>query len=268
MNWDKIKQYALIVVVAGLVAVIVWGAVGKWQTDKEMARLRNESASKDQTLEIQKGLYTKLSLESENLKGLLDSKDQQVKELLGQINKTKEDLLAANQLVISWKKAYEGALAATQTHVDPTDPTKPGRDRVDFNKDFGMIGVKGYTITNPPEAWVSVSQLKPLKILVAVSQDKNMQWHSYATSDDPNTGINITLSAVNPYVLEPKWYEKLQLNTMLAGGATDSGFGIIAGLGVSYKIKQFDLGPAFFLGINNHVDKYFGATFSWRPFEK
>jgi len=263
---EKLKQYGILAIIAGLLVVVVWGAVGKWQTDKELARLRNEAASKDQTIEIQKGLYTKLVIESDNIKSLLDSKDLQIKELLGQVKKNDEDLLTANQLVVQWKKAYEGLATANQTHVEPTQPGQPGRDRVSFNKDFGMIGVKGYTLTNPAEAWVSVNQLKPLKITVAVTEDKNHQWHSYATSSDENTAVDIALSGVNPYILEPKWYEKVQFNAVLAGGNTQNGFGGLVGLGVSYKIKQFDVGPAAFLGIGTTVSPYFGATFAWRPF--
>lgn len=265
---DKLKLYGLAGVIGLLLVVVIWGAVGKWSTDKEMARLRNEAASKDQTLEVQKGLYTKLSLESDDLKSLLNSKDVQIQELLSQVKKSKEDLLTANQLVVQWKKAYEGAANANQTHVDPVDPGKPGRDKVTFDKDFGMIGVKGYTLTNPPEAWVSVNQLKPLKITVAVTQDANKQWHSYATSSDENTTVDIALASVNPYVLEPKWYEKLQLNATLAGGSSGDGFGILAGIGVGYKIKQFDIGPSVFVGISTKVAPYFGAQFSWRPFER
>jgi hypothetical protein len=154
--------------------------------------------------------------------------------------------------------------------VDPVDPTQPGRDRIDFNKDFGMIGVKGYTITNPPEAWVSVKQLRPLKITVAVTQDKDRQWHTYATSSDENTAVDIALSAVNPYILEPKWYEKIQLGLSLAGGSGTGGFGFLAGIDATYKIKQFDVGPAVFvtLGAGTAVTPFFGAKFNWRPFER
>ncbi len=271
MDWNKIKQYGLLGVIALLVVVVIWGAVGKWQTDKEMTRLRNEAAAKDQTIEVQKGLYTKLTLESNNLKSLLDTKDQQIAELVNQVKKGKEDLLAANQLVVTWKKAYEGAVAANQTHIpDPTDPAKPGREQVYFGKDWGMIGVTGWTKTNPPEAWVSVKQLRPLKITVAISQDKNQEWHTYATSNDENTAVDIALTAVNPYILEPKWYEKIQLGLSLAGGSGTGGFGFLAGVDATYKISKFDVGPAVFVsfGAGTTITPFFGAKFNWRPFER
>lgn len=264
---DTIKKYALMGLVAVLLGVVIFGAYGRWKNDKELARLRNEIASRDTTIEVQKGVYAKLALETDNLKSVLDSKDVQIKGLLAQIKKNKEDLLAANTLVVTWKKAYEGLANA---HTEPVEPGPDGktREKVVFEKDFGLIGVNGYTLTNPPEAWVKVSQLKPLQITLAISQDPTGAWHSYATSSDENTAIDIKLAAVNPHVLEPRWYENLQLNTMLAGGYNDKGFAILAGVGVSYKIKQFDVGPAVFLGISDRLDKYFGATFSWRPFQR
>lgn len=270
MNWDKIKEYGLLGLIGLLLIVVIWGAVGKYTNDKEMARLRNEVALRDQTIEVQKGVFTKLSLETEDLRKLLDSKDQQVKDLLDQISKNKEDLLAANQVAVKWKKAYEGAVAANQTTV-PADPGTPGsveRKKVTFQKNWGVIGVSGYTLTDPAEAYVKVEQLKALMITLAISQDATGAWHSYVTSNDDNTTVDIKLAGVNPHILEPHWYEKLQLNLALAGGSTSTGFGVLVGAGVSYKISQFDIGPAVFVGIGSTVSPYFGATFAWRPFQK
>lgn len=267
MDWNKAKQYGLMGVIALLLVVVVWGAVGKWQTDREMARLRNEVAVRDQTIEVQKGVFTKLTIESDNLRKLLDSKDEQIQGLTDQLKKSKEDLLVANQLVIRWKKAYEGAVDA---HQDPPDPEQPGRTKVSFQKDWGMIGVKGWTFTNPPEAWVSVTQLRPLKVTVAVSQDKSGAWHTYATSSEENVGIDIALASVNPYLLEPKWYEKIQLGASLAGGSGTGGFGFLLGVDATYKVGKFDIGPAVFVsfGAGTAVTPFFGAKFNWRPFER
>ena len=267
MDWNKVKQYGLMGVIALLLVVVIWGAVGKWQTDREMTRLRNEVAVRDQTIEVQKGVFTKLTIESDNLRKLLDSKDEQIQGLTDQLKKSKEDLLVANQLVIKWKKAYEGAVDA---HQDPEDPAQPGRTKVSFQKDWGMIGVKGWTLTNPAEAWVSVNQLRPLKVTVAVSQDKAGAWHTYATSSEENVGIDIALASVNPYLLEPKWYEKIQLGASLAGGSGTGGFGFLLGVDATYKISKFDIGPAVFVtfGAGTTVTPFFGAKFNWRPFER
>lgn len=263
---QRARWWAIGAVIVALLVAIVWGAIDRASNQAELARLRNEAASKDQTIEIQKGVYSKLSLETEDLRKLLKSKDEQVESLLGQVRKNREDLLAANQLVLKWKRAYEGAVDSANQSTP--DTTHPERLRVDFAKDFGYIGVKGWTLVNPPEAWVSVKQLKPLKVTVAVSQDAHQQWHAYATSSDDNTEVEIALAAVNPHILEPKWYENIGLGMTLAGGTTPGGFGALVGVDATYKIQHFELGPAVFVGIGKTFPVYFGATFQWRPFEK
>ncbi len=269
-NWDKVKQVGLLGVIALLLVMIGLGAFDRWQNQKEMQRLRNEAASKDQTLEVQKGLYTKLTLESDDLRKLLKSKDEQVQALLAQVKKDKEELLAANQLVVTWKGAYEALFDATQIHEDPPpdQPDAPGRDRVTFMKDWGAIVVSGYTLTNPPEAFLSVKQGRPWKITVAISQDANKQWHTYATSSEENMQVDIALTAVNPYLLEDKWYERIQLEATLAGGSGTTGFGLLAGVGASIKVGKFNVGPAVFVSLGGSIQGYVGGTFGWRPFER
>lgn len=264
---NSVLKYGSIALLILMVVGAIFAAITKNNYDNEMARLRNEVAGRDVTIEVQKGVFTKLSLETEDLRSALNSKDQQVQDLLTQVKKNKEDLLAANQLVLKWKKAYEGIADAHQEEVPPTDTT-PARKKVTFVKDFGAYKVSGFTLTDPAEAQVKLEQLKALALTLVISQDANKAWHAYATSSDDNTSVEISVSAVNPYMLDPKWYEKIEFNATVAGGQSGLGFGVLAGIGVSYKIKQFNIGPAFFLGIGNSVDKYFGATVAWRPFER
>lgn len=262
------------VIISLLLAVVVWGGVGKWSTDKEMTRLRNEAASNAQTIEVQKGVFTKLTLESNDLRTLLDTKDEQIKGLVAQVKKSDETLLAANQLVVTWKRAYQGALAASQAHIDPLTPDQPGRDKVSFLKDWGAIKVKGWTLTNPPEAWVEVAQGLPLKLTVAISQDEKRQWHTYATSSDPNLNVDIALTAVNPYVLEPKWYENFSLGLTIAGGAGPDCIGALGGIGINYKIGKFNIGPVVFVSfllspiMPPIITAFYGGQVAWRPFER
>lgn len=260
---DRIAKYSFFVLLALLVVLLIGGAIQKHRYEAQLAELRNAVAMKDKTIEVQKDVYSKLTIETDNLKATLDTKDQEVKSLLKQLQKTGQDLLDVNQLVIQWKKAYEGLADSTQTNVPPSAPGSPQRKRVDFKKDFGAIAVSGYTLTDPAESWLKVEQLKPLKLTVAVSQDKSGAWHSYVTTDDDNTTVDIAVTAVNPYLLEPKWYESIQLNSFLAAGP-----GLLAGVGASYRFGRFDVGPAVFITTASGFSPYYGATFTWRPFQK
>lgn len=270
---DQLTKYLILGLMLALVVMGLGAAWYKHSYDKQITQLQNEMAEKDKTIEVQKGLYTKLTVQSEDIKGVLDQKDQQVKELLNQISKQKQDLLNASTVVASWKKAYEGLAKATQTDVPP-DPTKPAvagakpREKVDFHQDFGYIGVDGWTLTNPPQAWVRVKQNRPLKLTLAISQDKDKAWHTYATSSEENVGVDIQVTAVNPLLLQPHWYEKIGIAIDLGMGTNRGGLGALAGIGLNYQIKQFTVGPHIWLGINDVVDKYYGLTFEWRPFQR
>ncbi len=263
---NSVLKYGFIALLVLMIVGAVFAAITKHNYDSELARLRNEVASRDVTIEVQQGVFTKLSMETEDLRSLLKSQDQEIKDLLTQIKKNKEEILAANSLVIKWKKAYDAKGTGTQTET----PGEGGvvRKKVEFAQNWGMYGVKGFTLTDPAEFSLKLEQLKDLEITLAITQDASGAWHSYATSNDENTTMNIKLAAVNPHLLEPKWYEKIQINAHLAGGQGGAGFGVLAGVGVAYKVKQFDIGPTFFLAISDRVDKYFGASITWRPFEK
>jgi hypothetical protein len=269
---DQLTKYLILGLMLALVVMGLGAAWYKHAYDKRITQLQNEMAEKDKTIEVQKGLYTKLTVQSENVKGVLDQKDTQVRELEDQIKKQKQDLLNASTVVASWKKAYEGLAKATQTEV-PADPTKPAlvgktREKVDFHEDFGYIGVDGWTLTNPAQAWVRVKQNRPLKLTLAISQDKDKAWHTYATSSEENVGVDIQVTAVNPFLLQPKWYEKIGIGIDLGMGTNQAGLGALVGVGVNYQFMQFTMGPHVWLGINNTLDKYYGLTFEWRPFQR
>jgi hypothetical protein len=264
------------VMTAAIFALVIALAWQSHQHQVAVTQLQNELATRDKTIEVQKNLYTKLTVQTKDIQGTLDQRDKEVKLLEEQIKKQGQELLNASSLVVSWKKAYEGLAKATQTHVDPdpkNPPTNPveivkGREKVDFHQDFGYIGVDGWTLTNPPQAWVRVKQNRPLRLTLALSQDKDKAWHTYTTSSEENIGVDIAVTSVNPYLLQPKWYEKIGIAVDLGAGTNQSGIGALVGVGLNYQFMQFTLGPHVWLGINNTVDKYYGLSFEWRPFQR
>lgn len=261
------KYGALLLI--GLICVgSVWAFFKKRAYDNQLVELQNQVAARDKTIEVSKGVYTKLTLQLTDLTSALDQKDEQVKGLEADLKKKKEDLLTASTVAIGWKKAYEAQVAGKQTDVPGVKPGDPTRVKVEFAKDFGYIGVDGFTLTNPAEATVKVKQNRPLKVTLAISQDKNKVWHTYTTSSEENVGVDIQLTGVNPTVLLPKWYENIGITTSLGIGTNASGLGAMLGFGLDYAFKQFALGPAIWLGLNDHVDKYYGINFTYRPFKK
>jgi len=248
----------LFIVLAGVMTI------KKNSYESRITELQNAVAQRDVTIETQKGVFQKLTLQSKDLSSLLDSKDEQIQLLQKELKKGKEELLTANSLVVRWKKAYEAQVAGHQTEVPPVVPGGIVRKKVEFEKDFGYIGVSGFTLTDPPEATLKVQQNRPLKLSVAVSQDKDGTWKSRATSSEENMAIDITLAAVNPWLLEPRWYENIGLSVDLGGGT-----GFLAGVGASYKIGKFEVGPKGWFTIGGGgVGGFVGAQLLWHPFAR
>lgn len=250
-----------------LVVFAIYAVVEKRSYERKIVDLQNVAASKDKTIELKEGLYHKLALQSDDLQKLLNEKTTQEKDVLEQIKKSRQDLLVVNEINVGLKHQLEELKGATQTVV-PGIGGKPDRVKVDFHDDFGVVKVDGWTMTSPAQSWVRLSPGKPLRLGVSVAQARDGSWHTYTTLDDDRFGVDIHLSAVNPYLFKPHWYEGIGVTTGLGIGNNRSGLGTLVSVGINYKLRQFSFGPAIWLGVSDVVDKYYGLTFEWRPFEK
>lgn len=259
----------LLVVALSLVVLILLGMhfLDKRSADKEKVDLQNQLALRDKTIEEKNGLYEHLAISSSGVIGQLDESNAQVKALKEQLKKSGEQLDNATSVALNWKKAYEGVANATQSTVPSTDtsPSAASRIRVDFNENWGYISAKGYTLTSPPEAFVHVQQDRPLKLTVALSQDKTGAWHSYTTSSEDNVNADITVSAVNPSLRNERWYERIGVAADLGIGSQSTGAALLLGVGATLQIGQFDVGPSIWMTVSDHADKFYGASMVWHP---
>jgi hypothetical protein len=267
---DLQEKFHLGVIVALLLLVVTaacWHVITVRKYEKQLVDLQNQAAQKDQTIELKDGLYHKLALQLDDAGTILDKQDKQQGELLSQLHKMSQQLLTEATVNVGLKEQIAKLSGGTQTDV-PAANGKPERTKVDFHQDFGLVTVDGWTMTNPPQSWIRLNPGKPLTLTVSVAQDKDKAWHAYTTVDDPNFGVNIKLAAVNPYMFKPHWYEGFGVSTGLGVGSNSTGLGALVSVGINYKLRQYTFGPAIWLGINNVVDKYYGLTFEWRPFEQ
>lgn len=261
----KILKYVVAVLAALMLASVLYSVLHERSHQKEITSLKNEIASKDETIEVSKGVYQKLAIESKNLMKLLDTKDAQIAELQKIVKKSGDEVLAVTSVSLSWKKAYESLANATQQPVPGSQPSDPVRKKVEFNKDFGYVRVDGYTLTDPAEAWVSVKQNRPLKISLVVSQDDSGKWKTRVSSSEENVGLDISVAAVNPKMLAEKWYEKLSLAVDFGGGSS----GGLLGVGVDVRLGKFRVGPMVWATMGpGSFSTYYGATFGWSPFKR
>ncbi len=260
----------LSLIFAGILLLLaVAGAVGFTLVSNghksKIIELQNEVAKRDVTIEVQKDVYTKLALQTNSMKELLDSTDAELLRLNSELRDRKAEVLAAQKLTIKWKKDFEALVVAIQTEQDGVTPDAPTRKKVSFSKDFGYILAEGYTLTDPPEAFVRVKQNRPLRLSVVMTQDPDRSWRGYATSSEEDMLVEIGVSAVNPQLLDPKWYEKISLH-----GDIGIGNGVLLGLGASYKIGKFTVGPSVWgtMGLELQPKAYVGITMGVSPFER
>ncbi len=236
MDWNKVLVYLL----SGLICVFsVFVTFKKRSYDQQLLNLRNQLVQKDNSVEIQKGLFVKKSLEVENLKSLVDRTSEDNKKLLNELDKNKEKVVQLTEVGIKLKKDYEAKFNAKQTVVVEKGVK---RDKVEFEKEFNVYKVSGHTLTNPGEAIIKFSQTKPLTLTLVLTQDKEQNWKVYTSGND-DFNVDIKLAGVNPFIFEKKWYEKFGVVLNVGGGTFDKSAGALLGFGLSYDFYKFTLGP-------------------------
>ena len=259
----KVSSWVLIAVLVAGAGFVAWK---RNQYEKIQLDLRNQIARHDTTLEVQKGVYEKRILEMGDLKKLLDTSQSDKAKLAKELDKQKSSVLVLTELSVKQRQDYEAKLSAKQTQVPGVVAGKT-RTKVEFEKELGPYQINGYTLSDPGEAWVRLRQLRPLRLTLAISQLADKSWRAtVASSEEDTTAVEVKLAAVDPLVLKPAWYEGIGF--MVHGGGRDvlrKGVGLL-GLSVTYDIKQFTVGPSFWITTNG--DRFYGANVLWRPFRQ
>ncbi len=257
---------------AGVALIMAVGFAGyvtfqNHRHDAEITELKNQIASRDKTIEVQQGVYQKLTIQARDLNKLLDDKDVALTALRNQLKKQGADLLTASTVIAQLRKDLESA-----GHVKPPEAAEGTVRKVEFDSgtDFDPFLVSGYTTVNcekpiERDAKLFLRQVSPLKFSVVVSQDKDGTWRTTASSSSDKFNVDIGLAAVNPYLLEEKWYEKLSLAVEVGAGTNP---GLLAGGGFDVEIGKFDIGPRVWAVVDRGVSPYFGVSFAWHPFKK
>jgi hypothetical protein len=259
---ETILKYATLVLMVILLVVMGIGSYKVWKYEEKITALQNQLASTAVTLEVQKGLFEKLTLKVDDAKTLVDASTQQGKDLLDQVKREHATLLSVQNLTLTIKdKVFSGQ--GSQTTVDK------GRIKVEFNKDDGLFNASGFTLTAPPDGSdtshyeVKIKQREQLKLIATIDQDKDGAWKSKVSSSSPDISVDIGVAGVNPYLLEQKWYEKLKVHVDLGVGP-----GVLAGAGASYQVGAFDFGPTIWGTTSSGTSVFYGLNFSWSPFKK
>lgn len=259
------------VLLAVIVALAAAFTLNRRSYEAKIVDLQNQVAARDKTTEVQVGLYQKLTIQSTNLQSLVDSKDQQIIELKNQLDKTGAQLLTASSLVVQLKDQIAKGTATTVVVTKPTTPDGKPTFSINQVQEFGPFEVgcemSGTEPVTPNQVGYEIKLTQPrvFKLSVVVSQDKDGTWRTSTTSSDEDFKVDIGLAAVNPLLLAPKWYEKIGFDAELGIGTNP---GLLAGIGASYEIGHFQIGPKAWVVLDKGASPYFGASMTWHPFAK
>ena len=267
LNLKRVLVVA-VVVLALLTGFAVYHTVTRRSYEAQILGLQNDVASRDKTIETKDGVYEKLAIQSKDLQKLVGDKDKELANLKQQLDERGAEILTATKLVVKLKRDLEHATATVPVIVDPAKPNIK-KVRLDSEESFGPFWVDGEVNvdcqTDTARVGMRLHQRRPLMFSVVVSQDKDGTWRSSTTSSEPDMDVDIALSAVNPFMLEAKWYEQIGLGVDIGIG-TNPGF--LVGLGAYYQIGRFDVGPRAWMIVDRGVSAYFGAQLIWHPFAK
>lgn len=259
------------VFLAVLVALVLYFTGVRSSYEGKIVDLQNQVASRDKTIEVKEGVYQKLTIQTRDLELALGGQASELAALRDTLKREDAQLLTANTLVVKLRKDLE---SNGHVVVQPPNPEYPGMvvAKLDSKNDFDPFQVTGNVAVDcsleqakPPTAALKLSQTRSLNLSVVVSQDKDGTWRSSTTSSEKNFQVDIALAAVNPFMLEPKWYEKIGLDLEVGIGTNP---GLLGGVGATYAIGKFEVGPKVWVVIDHGVSPYFGAQLAWHPFQK
>lgn len=268
---------ALLLIVFGVAAGSIYN---KKQNQRLINELQNNLAAAQGSIEILEGvefrLAQDLSFKERQIANLLGENtrlDDAAKELegrlvfLAQVNATLREKIEftsdnENSNAVTTVIEYRCDEEITNTTITEETESIPNL-RVDFDLENSGYRVLGFTESNPPHAELSLSQLSPFVLDLALNQGPDGEWSAIAAEQTNRLEIEIGELVMNSRRLRERWYER---------------FGV--GIAVNAGLGTFAVGPAFHLetrtldySVNTTYDVTSqsvigGLTITYRPFRR
>lgn len=235
----------------------------------EVRNLHNKLALSEQLVRETKDAWSSRAIEVENLK----SENAQLQKV---IKNNDEEIFAISQVSLRWQNKYYQIRDARQTIVSALAASQPAslsvycadcikdlRFRVDFNQTQDDLKVSGYTVTNPPEAFVNLEWQKDLTLNLTLTRDKSKSFKVYLDSKS-NSVIPVSLNLkIDPSILERKWYEKIGVGADILG----SQYGFATSIRAFYAVKSnLFVGAAVQMQFVGQFQSFYGVSVGWLPF--
>jgi len=268
---------ALLLIIFGVAAGSIYN---KKQNQRLINELQNNLAAAQGSIEILEGvefrLAQDLSFKERQIASLLGENtrlDDAAKELegklvfLAQVNATLREKIEftsdnENSNAVTTVIEYRCDEEITNTTITEETEGIPNL-RVDFDLENSGYRVLGFTESNPPHAELSLSQLSPFVLDLALNQGPDGEWSAIAAEQTNRLEIEIGELVMNSRRLRERWYERFGV-----GIAVNAGLGTLAA------------GPAFHLetrtldyNVNTTYDTVSqsiisGLTITYRPFRR
>lgn len=268
---------ALLLIIFGVAAGSIYN---KKQNQRLINELQNNLAAAQGSIEILEGvefrLAQDLSFKERQIANLLGENtrlDDAAKELegklvfLAQVNATLREKIEftsdnENSNAVTTVIEYRCDEEITNTTITEETEGIPNL-RVDFDLENSGYRVLGFTESNPPHAELSLSQLSPFVLDLALNQGPDGEWSAIAAEQTNRLEIEIGELVMNSRRLRERWYERFGV-----GIAINAGLGTLAA------------GPAFHLetrtldyNVNTTYDTVnqsiiSGLTITYRPFRR
>lgn len=259
MNWDNIIKGILAIITAVTLGFGIYSGIRLAKEEEKRIAAQNALAEQAEIVQEKEQLWSKLAQQREDV---LDELRQRNGELADLIQSRDERILALTDTIANIRPT---TIVIREDNINQGE--EDGRTRVSFDQTDDPIRVAGYTLTNPPEAELELSFVRPLRLRTVVTQQESGQWVTYFESDWDKLEIQAMETIVNPLaprVRHRHWWENIGIGTNIS----TSGFsGLTADLFITYSFDQFAVGPS--LGFSISDDDSFGKVgliLQWNPF--
>lgn len=242
---DKLKTIFLIILgILLAISIFISGFlfIQKQSVEKRESAARisaqNRIAELSKTIQENDDTWSRLSQQNQIELNQLTDENSNLSELIKQRDQRIIELTKATATIRTVRVVVHDA--------QQTEP-EPGRLRVDFDQVVDNFWhINGFTLTNPGEANIELSFSRPAHFTVVATQNPDLSWQTYITSDIPNLEIQNIDSTINPLaiqtddVLQKHWYDGIYLGIGLAVAVTgNSGFGNVE---IGYDFGNIELG--------------------------
>ncbi len=285
----KNKIFAATLVVALIVTCVLATVAGAnaYKLRNELTDTRNQLAEAIGSIEVAEGVQQRMAQENRNLRKnvedylgensllteVLNDQRSRVQELIQIEAGLREEILftsgngggTVTRTIVRNCPESEGG--TTVTTGEPATGELPIY-RVDFQLQELGFEVQGYTLTSQedieePYAELSLRQLEPFLLDIAVAQDRDGEWSVLASEQENRLELEIAEFVIDPRVRRERWYERFGVGLATSVGSDHFGIG---------PIISVEAGRTYVYGGAQYVatgQQWVGtAGIAWRPFQR